>query len=304
MRALWSFWSEPLLSSRKDAWLAPKYHLYSWALSVELARQHYDELVLVTDDAGAAQLCGQLGLPFTEVSLDLNALDGINPEWWSLGKLLAYTKQHKPFVHIDSDVYLWKPLPADLTAAPIFAQNPEFIIHHQCTYEPVWFERALATQAGTWLPECWYWYRRQDLPQIAPCCGIVGGADPAIFRDYAAQGLEILTHPPNAIALEALGNKIGHMILVEQYLLGAYSAHRDIPISYLFPSVDDAFNATTSAEKGFTHLISDAKRSELLSDRLEARIVRDYPQYYERCAVAIGATSETQDGLSSAQVQI
>jgi hypothetical protein len=290
MRAVWSFWSEPLLSSRQDAWLAPKYHLYSWVLSVELARQHYDELVLVTDDAGAALLCDRLALPFTEVSRDLNALHGMDPEWWSLGKLLAFTKQQDRFVHIDNDVYLWKPIPDELTASPLFAQNPEFITLHQATYEPEWFERALAARAGTWLPECWRWYRRQSLPQIAPCCGIVGGNDPAIFRDYGAQGLEILTHPDNASALQALGNKIGHMILVEQYFLGAYSAYRRIPIRYLFSSFDEAFNPANSAEKGFTHLISDAKRSELISERLEARIQRDFPHYYERCDAGQGAT--------------
>jgi hypothetical protein len=283
MRALWSFWSEPLLTSRKEAWLAPKYHLFAWVLSVELARQHFDELVLYSDNAGADLLVEQLRLPFTEVSRDLNQLQGTCPDWWALGKLCAYTQQRKPFVHLDTDVFLWKTLPAELTAAPVFAQNPEFITFHQCTYEPEWFERALAARPGTWLPEAWRWYRKQPCPQIAPNCGIVGGSDVELLRDYAAQALELLKHPSNSVALESLGNRIGHMILVEQYFLGAIAHHRGVPIRYLFSSFEEAFDPANAAEKGFTHLISDAKRSPVLSDRLEVRIQRDYPEYYERC---------------------
>ena len=44
----------------------------------------------------------------------------------ALGKLIAYSIQDGPFVHIDNDVFLWKPLPQELLQAPVFAQCPEY----------------------------------------------------------------------------------------------------------------------------------------------------------------------------------
>ncbi len=80
--------------------------------------------MLVTDEAGARVLVDALELPFTEVSTALNDLQA-DPDWWALGKLEAYRRQADPFVHIDADVFLWTPLNPALSAAPVFAQNPE-----------------------------------------------------------------------------------------------------------------------------------------------------------------------------------
>jgi hypothetical protein len=82
---------------------------------------------LVTDDAGARMLVDGLGLQFTRVSTELNALAKHDPDWWNLGKIHAYHLQMEPFVHIDSDVFLWKRLPPRLEHADVFAQNPNMI---------------------------------------------------------------------------------------------------------------------------------------------------------------------------------
>src|SRR5262245_28715199 len=103
MRAVWSFWSRPFQAHKGRIWCKPLHHLLAWGLSLETARRYYPETVLITDRPGKALLVDRLGLPFVQVSTELDRLEHEDPGWWSLGKLVAYGMQDRPFVHIDSD---------------------------------------------------------------------------------------------------------------------------------------------------------------------------------------------------------
>ena len=290
MRAVWSFWSAPFLAHHHHAWPSPRHHLLAWILSTETARRHYAPLALYTDDAGARLLVDELGLAFDEVHTALNALGACDPEWWALGKLYAYRAQSEPFLHLDNDVFLWKPLPDHLAGAPVVAQNPEFFVPGESYYQPEVFEAALCPHEG-WLPQEWRWFRASGLQQRGECCGVFGGTRTDFIQHYAAQAIRLIEEPANQAPLRSVGDKIGHNILFEQYLLGACveyhrrrqdSAYRDISIDYLFGSIDEAFDDEASSRIGYTHLIADAKRNPDLADRLEARVRRDHSTLYER----------------------
>jgi Family of unknown function (DUF6734) len=77
-----------------------------WRRSTDCARHHYPRTALVTDD-DARLLVDGLGLEFDSVSLALNELAGHDPSWWTAGKLVAISEQDEPFVHLDTDVFLW-----------------------------------------------------------------------------------------------------------------------------------------------------------------------------------------------------
>jgi hypothetical protein len=109
LRAVWSFWTKPFLAHRTKIWRSPEHHFQSWVLSFLTAQLHYPETALYTDDLGAELLVDRLGLPFNYVSTALNDLADVDEGWWAAGKLLAYSRQTAPFVHIDSDAYLWSP---------------------------------------------------------------------------------------------------------------------------------------------------------------------------------------------------
>src|SRR5262245_5668599 len=125
MRTVWSFWSRPHYADSHRMWISEKHHLLAWVLSVETARQHYPDTVLYTDSDGARLLVDALSLPFRCVSTTLDALADRDVAWWNLGKLCAYRAQEEPFLHIDSDVFLWRPLPAETAAGAVIVQNPE-----------------------------------------------------------------------------------------------------------------------------------------------------------------------------------
>jgi hypothetical protein len=245
---------------------------------------------LVTDSAGAAMLVDGLGLPFRDVDLRLDRLAAdTDDEWWVLGKLTAYAAQAAPFLHLDSDVFLWSPLPAPLTTAPVFAQNPElFYFEDQSLYRLEPFVRGIE-RFGGWLPPEWQWYARRR-GNGALCCGIVGGRRPDFLRHYAEQAIDVVRHPRNQAVWPTLG--VRDNILVEQYFLAACLAyhrqHRGSPFAgleaaYLFPSAAAAFDAAWATRAGYTHLLGDAKRDAAIAERLERRVRRDYPADYARC---------------------
>ena len=109
-------------------WRSQAHHLFSWVLSLETVRKHFPRTAVFTDDEGARLLIDQLGLEFDEVSTELNALDQHDADWWALGKVWTYRAQSEPFIHFDSDVFLWNALPDLLTSASVIAQNPDVFL--------------------------------------------------------------------------------------------------------------------------------------------------------------------------------
>jgi hypothetical protein len=298
LQAVWSFWSKPYLSGREQSWAHDWYHWLAWGLSVHTASQHYPDTRLVTDTAGARVLVDLLGLPFRAVSTALDRLEDADPGWWALGKLEAYRLQERPFVHVDTDVFLWNRLPQELEQADLFAQNPEPIVAGATCYEPEVLERMLGASGDIWLAEEWRWYRQTPGPWRAECCGIFGGRHTEFIHHYASQACRLLEDPANAAALDAMTDKHAHMILSEQYLLTAcVEYHRSHPSSrfhgvglrYLFDDIARVYHDGAAQQAGFTHLASGTKRNARVCRDLEARVRTDLPAYYQRCREVFAA---------------
>jgi hypothetical protein len=292
MRAVWSFWSTPFAEARAAAWGTERNHLLAWVLSFELARRHHEHTALVTDEAGARLLVDGLGLEFDSVTLSLEDLRHADPSWWTVGKLVAITEQHEPFVHLDPDVFLWDPLPTPLTAAPVLAQNPEPYSPGGTYYRPEEIHSALSIATGTWMPDEWSWHRRPGVVPRGECCGIVGGNHVEFLRHYADAGLRLIDEPANRAALALLPDRRDLSITIEQYLLAACVEHHrarpgspfhDVRIEYLFRSWAEAGDGVTAVRRGFTHLIADTKRWPAVARRLERRVRREFPERYRRC---------------------
>jgi hypothetical protein len=300
-RAVWSFWSKPYRSQTGLVWRSEKYHLLAWLLSVETARQHYREIALCTDDEGARLLVDGLGLEFDHVSTMLNALDDSDAEWWALGKLYTYRAQTEPFVHLDTDVFLWNGLPKRINTAPVLAQNPEYFPFTGSWYRPEAFDVALKATGG-WFPPEWEWFVARCHGE-ALCCGIVGGTHVPFLNYYADLAIRIIEEPRNQDAWGLLGSKMGGNMLFEQYFLSAclaYHGHYDespfhgVHSRCLFNSGVDAFKPDEARQAGYTHLIGQAKENPDLLERLEQRVARSYPEHYRRCIDYLKRSSERE----------
>lgn len=296
MRAVWSLWSAPLTGGTHPGWLTPLHHLLGWILSFHLARAHAAETRLVTDAAGAALLVDGLGLPFDHVSTELDALAGWDPEWWAIAKLHACAAQDAPFLHLDSDVFLWKPLPPSLLAAPVFAEHPEESDLGASCYRPEAVEHALR-QAGGWMPEEFMAWMPHGGRLVAPNCGILGGTDTAFLRYFAHTALRFIGHPANMPAWRRKAGIAGDAIVFEQLFLAACvqyhagragSPHATVRLEHLFASPAAARHDAEA--QGYTHLVAGAKREAGVLAALERIVARDHPAAYARaCAMTAGA---------------
>jgi len=248
--------------------------------------------VLVTDEAGKRLLVDGLGLPFAQVSTELERLAGADVGWWMAGKLVAYSLQDRPFLHLDSDVFLWKALPPYVADAPVVAQCPEYYHGANEWCGPHDIEAAFAAE-GCPLPAEWEWARSKGGSIFKEeNCGIVGGAHLPFLHYYAGTALDLIFNPAYAPAWARVPDKSGYNQIIEQFMLAACveyhrfhptSPYRDVRIKHLFRSWDDAFNPHHAARAGFTHLLGGAKSSPAVARRLMDRMRREDPGYFARC---------------------
>lgn len=296
MRAVWTFWSKPFWLQQRFSWLSEQHHLLAWVLSVETARNHYPDTALYTDDEGARLLIDGIGLQFQHVSTALNVLVGHDPLLWALGKIYTYRLQTTSFVHLDNDVFLWERLPVRMETAPLLAQNPEHFVVGESHYKPQAFAAASQGTENIEVPAEWKWYYADGKqPQRGDACGIFGGNHIEFINYYAELAIGMAEHPANAPIWSLLGRDAGTnnaCSLFEEYLLSACieyhkniatSPYRNIAIEYLFGSMSEAYSAEHAVRAGYTHMIGAAKQNRLLCERLEQRVMRDYPEHYERC---------------------
>jgi hypothetical protein len=294
MRAVWSFWSRPFEARKNFGWNRPLHHLLAWGLSLRVASRHYPETVLITDSAGKRLLVDQLGLPFTQVSTELDRLQGADADWWVLGKLVAYNIQDRPFLHLDTDVFLWNPLPPRLLQAQLFAQHPEYPGAHptHCFGGPHEIEQSFAA-VGLELPAEWHWARSQDdafFPQEN--CGIFGGTNIEFIRYYSGLSLDLVLNPKYRPAWARLGDKRPYTVIVEQFMLAACAAYhrfhptspfRGLKIQHLFKGGWEAFDHQHSTKRGYTHLIGGTKSNPSVARRIEERVKREDLAFYQQC---------------------
>lgn len=292
MRAVWSFWSKPYKARQGRSWREPKHHLLAWGLTLRLAQKHFAETALVTDSDGKALLVDRLGLQFSEVSTELDELRDVDPGWWALGKLVAYSLQRQPFVHLDTDVFLWKPLSPALQSADVLAQCPEwFSFDHgrgqQKTIEELFERHDLS------MPKEWEWaVSRTDTHFREENCGIMGGNRVDFIRHYAESAIRLVTDPAHTSLWAELRHKDGLNMLIEQFWLSACldyhrldpaSPYRGVSIRYVFPSMERAFDPQAAALAGFTHLLGDTKAHPEVASRMEQRVEMLDPAFHRHC---------------------
>ncbi|HTX77632.1 MAG TPA: DUF6734 family protein [Terracidiphilus sp.] len=292
MRVVWSFWSKPFRAYKGRIWREPRHHLMAWGLSLSLARRHFAETQLVTDSEGCSLLVDELGLRFDRISTELDRLADADPGWWALGKLVAYSVQDRPFVHLDTDVFLWKALPPWLVSAPVFAQCPEVhaIDHAWCGPRDI---ENLFDRHGANLPVEWRWATSRDnLSFREENCGILGANRVDFLRYYAETAIQLVIDPAHRAFWEELTDLSGFNMLIEQFFLSAcleyhrihpQSPFRGIGIRHLFPTWAESFNTDAAARLGFTHLMGDIKSHPAVAARLERRVAQLDPVFLLHC---------------------
>jgi hypothetical protein len=283
MRAVFSFWSKPFLLDKEKRWPQEKYHLFSWVLAVQNAKALFDNVVLYTDKSGSEMLSLKLGLPWTKVYTNLDELNSLDYKWWDIGKFFTCSIQNGPFVHIDSDVYLWKHFDRSCLESDVIVQNP---ITQQKTegYYCIPVLNVIERNNG-FIPK-----ELKDMKKMktvhAVNTGIVGGKRLDIFKQCFRCSYRLITENVNASVWKQYEPDY---FLAGEIMLGNMIEHwkmqrfKKINIKYLFNNATESYANDVGEKKGYTHLIGRSKWDQELLGRLELRVKRDYPEFYARC---------------------
>lgn len=288
MKIVQSFWTKPffqsadLLDSRMNGgWPARKYNYFSWALSCLQLREYYQDIGLITDDLGKYLLIDKLQLPYTSVTASLNKLEDYDAGLWALGKIYAYSIQEEPFLHVDSDIFIWRKFDDRIDHAGLATQNREIgMIEYAQTFDDI-------CKKFAYVPG---YLKELEGVKYVPCCnvGIIGGEDIPFFKLYTGEVFRFIDENRDSFRMY-----IKHMntafinIYYEQVIFNLLAKHNNKEITYLFPDhldvpKDVGYFHRADANGGFIHCLGTFKKNRLVYRMLEIKLRTLYPEYYRR----------------------
>lgn len=245
----------------------------------------YGKIELFTDAQGKELFIDILKLPYNNFEIVFNDLDiNVPPSIWAYSKIITYSLQKEPYIHIDGDVYLWKKLPQEYLTAPVFFQHIEN--ETNCDYPKVYaYPKKIITDNFKITPSCWKaGYRK------AYNCGIVGVNDLSAMKYYTDQVTQCIEAPLNQNVLKEFNkNEKKHTLwsfncVFEQFT--AYSALNEYGIEPLcLFTAENIIDDTRCLELGYTHVLGvkhEPYTPDCELERLERRVMREYPEQYER----------------------
>lgn len=248
--------------------------LYTTALSALCASRHFKEVQFVSSDWGI-DVIKPLNMPFTSYSNKLNEMKTVSKYFWAYGKLLAYNIQDEPFVHIDNDVFLWDPLPPKILKARLCFQSHEPFDKDGYKYynllKTCFDEAPVKPQAILDNP----------VNDFAYNCGICGGHDLDIFKEWISCSKEYIFAPENQdLFFKKHGTLLIHQNLFhEQYFMASL-----IKKHGLRPEVkvldNDAMKIATKYK--YTHLWGTTKRDKGNMARVSMRLMDEDPELFSR----------------------
>lgn len=282
---LQTFWS-----ARKDilhsdfGWLSPQHHLMAWALSCLRLREHYDDIELYTDRRGEAIFIDALGLPYTKVHSCYECLS-IDERLWATPKLITYSSQTTPFIHVDGDVFVWERLGAKVEGAGLVAQNRE----QGTAYYKSMMDGIIGNIA--YLPSLLQ--RELERPSISSYnAGIIGGSDLSFIHMYAQQALDLIyinyADVPNEND-HSLNISINFNILAEQILFCALAVEKDKEVTCLldhtfndngYTAVDFCDFSSIGHKLHYLHVIGGHKKNKSICEMLERTLLEYYPDHF------------------------
>jgi len=261
-------------------WAAPEYHLMSWALSCLQLHKMHGNVSLYGNTPAVRLLIDTLQLPYTKVNLTHDRLTLIHPDLWSLSKIHTYSLQEQPFLHIDSDAFIFRPFDSGLLDGELIAQNVEVATDYYYS------KQKDLMQHFTFFPPCVKKDFESGAPIQAVNAGILGGHNVSFFRDYAVSAFEYVRKNANEIKYV---NASFFNIFVEQHLFYALAKERNIPVNVLFEGIinDNGYKNVGDFHevpfvKSYLHLLGAYKRDKFTCTQMANKLRELHPDYYNR----------------------
>jgi len=286
MKIVQTFWSKPAkgnsLMDISAGWISPEYHWMSWALSCMQAKKFYEHIELVTDERGKEILINRLGLPYSSVNTSLEpALDPYPAELWSLAKIFSYQIQQQPLIHLDGDVFIWKPFSEAFCTSGLLAQNLEVDIPYYASMLRD-INKRLKYVPGPFV------FAENDQPVYASNTGIFGGSNIVFIKEYCRQAFEFVDRNLHDIVHFPDVKRPLLNFVFEQYLLFCLAAEKKQEIVYFMeePVTDAAYRNYARLldipQVPLVHPVGAYKMRPFTCAQLAKRLRKEYPDHYYR----------------------
>lgn len=295
----------------RGGWPTEKHYAISLAYSFSLLKKYNptSSIHLYADDAGADWLVNRLGLDYHEVFPELDKLNHYDSMFWALPKLYAYGKQDAPFLHVDGDVFFWRPISDTIRTAPLVAQNLE--INHEVY-------RELLEEATTGMSLPGYLGEWNNERLVTVNAGILGGTDVSFFREYARLAFDFVDQHQSFIINST--QKGGYNLLFEQLLFAQLAAAKYGGYEGITTLLNDnegylqnliRFCLCPQIRK-YAHMIGYSKSMPVMASHMEQRFRYEFPQLYQHIQQYYGKVSwrrtitpeDTAVHLFSAQLDV
>jgi hypothetical protein len=267
--ALYSFWSKPFLEKSAfktfGEFNTQDDFLTSWSVSVKLAHKHFEKVILVTDSWAWKNLFEPLNLPIDEVKIILDDLN-YTTDMWSISKAYSIMEMDEPFVHLDSDVYLWTELNEEILKSKVFAQSKE---GKWDSYQNQIYTKRSEDYHRNFEGECKYFnnFRAENLEHLAYNTGVVGGNDLGFLKTWAENMISLANlYDSKFKSNQFIGERYLSVVWIEQALIRAMEIEEGYQIKVVLedPNIDQEF---------YTHLCGGSKKKEEYMESL--RIVNN-----------------------------
>lgn len=257
------------------------------AVSNYFAKQHGYETVLYTDGPGEVLL---QNIEYNNIiRMPEFLLDKFPKTGWSLGKLFATSMMGEPFLHLDFDLFLFKPIDQK------FLEKPAVFFHDE-----IWMDEILANSSFV-LKKCPE-LLKNNKNYRSYNCAIFGGTDYKSFRDVAKYICDFAVE--NSVFLEKMSlqqrelkrkklvnNFIYLAMLLEQLWMPQLLKQRDISIETILynPEMDRFINKNYAENIDVTNFMQQEKNWEYEKEYREFYILlnkeaseKGYVHYFAR----------------------
>jgi len=270
-------------------WLSPEYHWISWALSCLQLRKFYNSVELYTNKRGKTVLIDQLQLPYSTVHEVLDNYE-VPPSAWAVAKLITYSLQDEPFLHIDGDVFIWKPFENDLLKSALIVQNEEFNLpFYQEAYE------TFHKKGFTFPPEL----IGLSFPLHTCNAGVIGGENIHFFKEYTQKALDFALQNVQLIETSIASyfcmffEQLYLSILSDKYNIPKTSVLNELIEDSSYPGLNNFWEV--KQHRWYLHLMNLAKSNRFILSQLATKLRQDYPTHFYKILTQCQSAGITLD---------
>jgi hypothetical protein len=283
MKIIQSFWTKPVFSKTQHdnprisgGWLNFKYFIMSNCFSALTAKRYYKQVELFTDKQGYELFIDLLKIPYTNANSSLSELENEDSRLYVLGKLKTIEQQNEPFIHMDSDVYLWGKLKRLKKKECLIAQN---LVPLSYPYEASLKE---IRENFNFIPNC---LRTENIKgSTLANIGIIGGNSISFFKDYCNTATQLLKLNKESLHKINLGR---FSIILDEYLFICMAREKKMLVTYQIANRFKSdpiqsvlrFNLVPFLDR-YIHLIGIAKQNQVACEQMELRFKYEFPLFY------------------------